>query len=111
MFQITKGKAKKYVVSLHGLDVMVSPYKSRSYRKTIAQMAKHNNVIFTSPSEFLKAHAHKLLSIPRNKIKVIGNILDERFYEESIDNYRVKINSKYNICTVGRLVECKGHDT
>jgi len=111
IFNITNGNADKYVVSLHGQDVMVSPFKNKAYRQTISKMGKATNVNFTTPSHFLKSLAVITFTIPAEKIKVVGNVLNSRFYEHAINPHVAsKENPAKRIYCIGRLVDWKGQD-
>ena len=108
-------KKTKYAVTFHGaheLDpdypnpkgIKHSLYKLRS-RTRYKQMISQATTILTV-SEFLKQKTIEWFQVDPSKIKIVGNGVEEDFYNITADNY----NSKGHLISVGGLNMLDGGD-
>uniref|UniRef100_B3ELL3 Glycosyl transferase group 1 n=1 Tax=Chlorobium phaeobacteroides (strain BS1) TaxID=331678 RepID=B3ELL3_CHLPB len=100
--------AMPLVVSFHGRDVNVLPKYDRLYKKIIVQASQNENVVFVTPSDFLKS---KLLALGVNEEKIyrIYNACNPAFCDTSFVRSYAS-GSRLKVLSVGRYEEVKGYE-
>jgi glycosyltransferase involved in cell wall biosynthesis len=94
------------LVSFHGMDLNVLPFKCKKYLRYLLQMSIDKNVLFTSPSEFLKRKA-RMIGFKKDTVIVIPNAYNDYFYcaeKKSFWNY----GDELKLLHIGRFEEVKG---
>ncbi len=94
------------VVSFHGMDINVLPLKDLNYLNAVKEMNQDDNVVFTSPSIFLKNKMTKL-SLTTNKTYILYNAYNNVFNNISKTNFW-KYGDELNLLNIGRFAEVKG---
>lgn len=96
------------VISLHGFDVFNPDelFPGDYYTKCFSNLAKKNNVVFTTPSQYLKNVAISKMGIPPEKIKVVYNGFNANIFTPKIKSFTNE--DKFLISNVSRFVHWKG---
>lgn len=94
------------VISFHGYDVFLKDSLFKSYSNYFKEIAQKDNVIFTTPSQYLKNIVIKEMGIEPDKIKVVYNGFNNNLFTPQIITYENK--DKLLISNVGRFINWKG---
>lgn len=94
------------LASLHGSDVNSEPLIRAKYRAVLKKAGSKDFIKWTVPSEFLKRKTVENLDVPREKITVVHNSFNSMF----LSTKQEKSFDTLNIVSVGRLINCKGHE-
>jgi glycosyltransferase involved in cell wall biosynthesis len=93
------------LISLHGYDVFLTDELYPDYRGVLCELSERADVLFTTPSTFLKQKFCSITEIPQDKVIVIPNSFDSAVFKE---NFIPLHNSQeLKISNVGRFVDWK----
>lgn len=96
------------VISLHGFDVFTKDdlFLGDCYMECFAKLAQKNNVIFTTPSQYLKNETVINMRVSPDKIQVVYNGFNNEIFTPKIKPFSGK--GKFLISNVSRFVHWKG---
>lgn len=94
------------VISFHGMDINVLPAKNKKYLDYLLKINLSNNVLFTTPSIFLK---NKMLTLgfDAGAINVIPNAYSKIFENTKKNNFW-QYGDELKLLNIGRFEEVKG---
>lgn len=91
----------------HGIDVFTMGSKEAYKTYLVEDFSKREDTFFTTVSHYLRKELEKY-GIPKDKISVIPNTVNERFFEHRKSNYFQK-GDTLKLLNLGRLIDWKGH--
>lgn len=94
------------VISFHGMDINVLPLIDKVYVDYLLQLNKDKNILFTSPSGFLK-NKMILLGLDDNLTSVIPNAYNSYFENVKKEKYW-QYGDTLKLLNIGRFEEVKG---
>lgn len=104
---IRSGFKGRVVISTHGIDVVNSDlYRQRGYIDKVFRAQRHDSIIFTTPSSYLKGKLSEIYGIEGDRIRVLpnsANISMASFAEKSMND-----DGRIVLVNVGRFVGFKG---
>ncbi|WP_414828120.1 glycosyltransferase family 4 protein [Alteromonas sp. H39] len=93
------------LISLHGYDVFLMDELYPDYRKVISTLSQRSDVLFTTPSKFLKDKFRTSVDISDDKIIVIPNSFDGSYFKDAFVPFND--GDLLRISNVGRFVDWK----
>lgn len=104
---IQSGFKGRVVISTHGIDVVNSDlYRQPSYVDKVYRAQMHDNIVFTTPSNYLKGKLSEIYSVDEARVCVLPNSVNismANFAEKSMD-----ADGRVVLANVGRFVGFKG---
>ncbi|XSG86625.1 MAG: glycosyltransferase [Methylohalobius sp. ZOD2] len=96
------------VVMTHGIDVFNLKQPSEYTDYVLGDLAKRNDVAFTAVSDYLRS-ALVNAGMAENKITVIPNTVNERFYRHRKTKDFYDGSRPLRLLCIGRMIALKGH--